>query len=96
MPGRPRPTRPTLDEVRGWPATVSVAEAALALGISRAYAYRCIQGSQFPVRTLLVGSRLLVSTPALIAFLSGAPTPGRVPYSGIVARPGSGGPRSPR
>jgi predicted DNA-binding transcriptional regulator AlpA len=63
-----------LDEVRASPATVSVEFAALAVGISRAYAYRLLQRGQFPVRTRLVGSRRVVVTAALVAYLDG-PTP---------------------
>lgn len=73
MTRRQRPQRPTLDEVKASPATVSVEFAALAIGISRAYAYRLLQRNVFPVRTRLVGSRRLVVTAALIAYLDGPP-----------------------
>lgn len=63
--------RPTLDEVRGWPATVSVEQGAAALGCSRAHAYEAIRTGTFPARTLRVGNRIRVVTGSILAALDG-------------------------
>lgn len=73
------PAGPTLDEVRGWPATVSVEQAAAALGISRAHAYDAIKTSTFPARALSVGRRIRVTTASILAVL------GDEPQSGVAA-----------
>ncbi len=65
--------RPTLDEIRTWPATVNAERAALAIGISRAYAYECIKSGTFPARTLTVGKRTVVITSSILAALEGTP-----------------------
>ncbi|MEU4804324.1 helix-turn-helix domain-containing protein [Actinosynnema sp. NPDC023587] len=70
MPPRQRPQGPTLDEIRLWPAMVSVEDAAWALRVSRAYAYRLLQHGQLPVRTKLVGSRRVVVTSSLISYIA--------------------------
>lgn len=51
--------------------TMSVPEAAAALGISRATAYRLAQRDAFPVRVLKIGARRLVSTSDLNRYLDG-------------------------
>lgn len=66
------PAGPTLDEVRTWPATVSVEQAARALGVSRAHAYDAIRTGQFPARTLSVGRRIRVTTQSVLAVLDPA------------------------
>jgi predicted DNA-binding transcriptional regulator AlpA len=63
------PPGPTLDEIRRWPATVSVEQAAAALGISRAHAYDAIRASTFPARALSVGRRIRVTTSSILAVL---------------------------
>lgn len=63
--------RPTLAEIRGWPATVDAGQAAAALGISRSYAYQLIRAGEFPVRTLQVGGKTSVVTASLLALLNG-------------------------
>jgi predicted DNA-binding transcriptional regulator AlpA len=65
------PTGPTLEEVRSWPATVSVEMAALALGVSRAHAYECIKTGTFPARSIRVGGRVKVITSSILAVLDG-------------------------
>ncbi|GAA4630049.1 hypothetical protein GCM10023196_053810 [Actinoallomurus vinaceus] len=60
---------PTLDEIRRWPATVSPAVAATALGISRSYCYELVRRGQFPVKVLRVGGKTRVVTAAIIAAL---------------------------
>jgi len=67
----PRPPGLALDEVRTWPATVDVAAAAVALGVSRAHAYECIKLGTFPARILRVGGRVRVITASIIATLEG-------------------------
>lgn len=62
---------PTLDEIRTWPAAVSVARAAEAFGVSRAHAYECLRIGTFPARTLKFGSRTVVVTASIVDVLSG-------------------------
>lgn len=72
---------PTLDDIRSWPAAVSVPRAAAALGISRSVSYELVRRSEFPVRTIRAGGRYVVVTDDLIRVLSSsdrsssAPTP---------------------
>jgi predicted DNA-binding transcriptional regulator AlpA len=63
--------RPTLDEVREWPATVSVELGAAAFGCSRAHAYESIRTGTFPARTLRVGNRIVVVTSSILSALDG-------------------------
>jgi excisionase family DNA binding protein len=63
------PSGPTLDEVRRWPATVSVEDAAAALGISRAHAYDLIKSKAFPARAISVGRRIRVTTSSILAVI---------------------------
>lgn len=63
------PKGPTLDEIRNWPATVSVTQAAAALGISQAHAYNLIKSKEFPARVLSVGRRARVTTSSILAIL---------------------------
>ena len=59
----------TLDEVRRWPALVSMAQAARALGIGTVTAYDWHRRGDFPVPVLRVGSRRRVRTADLIRYL---------------------------
>lgn len=61
--------RPTLDEIKKWPATVPVTQAATALGISRAYAYRLIADGSLQVRVVRMGRRIVVVTESLVNLL---------------------------
>lgn len=63
--------RPTLDQIREWPATISVSTAAPAIGISPSYFYELAARNQAPCRVLRVGGRYRVVTASLIALLSG-------------------------
>lgn len=63
---------PTLDEVRSWPATVGVPEAATALGISSSHLYELIKQGQVPVRVLSFGARHRVVTASLVRLLESA------------------------
>lgn len=74
MSASPRSVRPTLAEVRAWPATVNVERAAAAIGVSRAYAYACIKEGTFPARALRVGKRTQVVTSSILAVLEGSAT----------------------
>ena len=61
--------RPTLGEIENWPATVPVTQAATALGISRAYAYRLIANGSLQVRVVRMGRRVVVVTGSLVNLL---------------------------
>ncbi|MFG2759477.1 helix-turn-helix transcriptional regulator [Streptomyces wuyuanensis] len=63
---------PTLAEVRKWPATVSVPQAANALGISKSHLYDLVKRGEAPVRTLSFGSRHRVITASLVHLLESA------------------------
>jgi hypothetical protein len=61
--------RPTLAEIRKWPATVDVAQAALALGVSRSSAYEAVRTNTFPAKVISVSHRKLVVTSSLLELL---------------------------
>jgi hypothetical protein len=65
-------TVPTLDEVRSWPATVSVPQAATALGVSKSYLHDLIKRGEAPVRVLPFGGRHRVITASLVRLLEAA------------------------
>ncbi|MFD5508295.1 helix-turn-helix domain-containing protein [Streptomyces sp. NPDC127051] len=60
---------PTLDEIRGWPATVSVASAAQALGVSKSWLHLAIKQELLPLRVLHVGRRYRIITAELVRLL---------------------------
>jgi hypothetical protein len=62
--------RPTLQEVRQWPATVGIPLASAALGISRSHGYELAAQDVFPARLIRAGGRLLVITADLVKLLS--------------------------
>ena len=68
---------PTLDEIRGWPATVSITRAASALGCSKSHLYELVRRGDCPVRTLRLGTgRAVVLTASLVRLLeTGDPDP---------------------
>lgn len=66
-----QPTGPTLDEIKSWPTTVSLTQAAPALGISRAAAYAAAQRGELPIETITISSTRRVITASLIRLLSG-------------------------
>ncbi|MEV8553429.1 DNA-binding protein [Streptomyces glaucescens] len=66
-----KPVQPTLTEVRKWPATVSVSDAARAIGSSRSWLYEAIKRGESPVKTIAVGTRHVVITADLVRLLSG-------------------------
>jgi excisionase family DNA binding protein len=61
--------RQTLAKLKRWPATVSVEEAATALGIGRSTAYELLRRGEFPAATITCGSRKLVLTSSLLSLL---------------------------
>jgi predicted DNA-binding transcriptional regulator AlpA len=65
------PSGPTLDQVRSWPATVSLTQACRALGISRSFGYELAALDQFPARSLRIGGSVRVLTVSLVKVLSG-------------------------
>ncbi|MEU9246913.1 helix-turn-helix domain-containing protein [Streptomyces sp. NPDC048385] len=48
---------PTLDEIRSWPATISVSQAATALGISKSHLHELINAGRAPVKLVPLGGR---------------------------------------
>jgi len=63
--------RPTLDQVKRWPATVNVEQGAQALGTGRSTLYEAIAAGTSPVQTIMVGQRIRVLTHSLIEVLEG-------------------------
>lgn len=63
---------PTLAEVRNWPATVGVPEAARAIGCSKSQLYDLIKRGEAPVRVLSFGTRHRVVTASLLRLLEAA------------------------
>lgn len=66
-----KPSQPTLAEIRKWPATVSVAEAARAIGCSKSHLHERIKRGDSPVKTIPLGTRHVVITADLVRLLSG-------------------------
>lgn len=66
-----RPPQPTLADVRRWPATVSVALAATAIGCSKSHLHDRIKRGESPVKTIPVGARHVVITADLVRLLAG-------------------------
>jgi len=63
--------QPTLADVRQWPATVSVAQAAAAIGCSKSHLHDRIKRGDCPVKTIALGARHVVITADLVRLLSG-------------------------
>ncbi|MFF4448923.1 DNA-binding protein [Streptomyces sp. NPDC001502] len=63
---------PTLEEIRGWPATVEVPMAATAIGCSKSHLYAQIKRGDAPVRVLTFGTRVRVVTSSLVRLLEAA------------------------
>lgn len=66
-----RDAAPTLAEIREWPATVTVPRAATALGCSQSQLYDLIKSGRSPVKTIPLGTRVVVITADLVRVLSG-------------------------
>lgn len=65
--------QPSLEEIRAWPPTVNVRDAARALGISTAHAYATISAGNFPGRIIVVGNRIKVTRDSLLSLLEEDP-----------------------
>ncbi|TVT61982.1 DNA-binding protein [Amycolatopsis rhizosphaerae] len=63
--------RPTLAEIRAWPATVSVPKAGTAWGMSRNQSYNMAKRGEFPATVNRIGNRYTVVTASIIRALSG-------------------------
>jgi hypothetical protein len=61
---------PTLGEIEQWPASVDVATAAAAFGISRSYGYELVARGEFPAKVIRVGGRHRVVTASIVHALS--------------------------
>lgn len=64
---------PTLDEVRTWPATCGVPQAAKAMGISETCLRDAIRRGESPVKTVPLNARRhVIITASLVRLLEGA------------------------
>lgn len=63
--------RPTLEEIRAWPALVDIEDAGRALGIGRTTAYNLAQAGQLPVKVIMLGRQTRIVTASLIELLEG-------------------------
>ncbi|MCQ4043842.1 helix-turn-helix transcriptional regulator [Streptantibioticus rubrisoli] len=63
---------PTLDEIRNWPATVPVPDAAKAIRCSKSHLYELIKRGEAPVKVLPLGRRYVVVTASLVRLLEAA------------------------
>ncbi|HEX3782724.1 MAG TPA: helix-turn-helix domain-containing protein [Pseudonocardiaceae bacterium] len=59
----------TYDEIRQWPASVPLWQAAQAFGLGRTAAYEMALSGTFPARTIKVGHRYRVATEDILAVL---------------------------
>lgn len=62
--------RPTLAEIRSWPAAVSVATASTAFGFSRSHGFDLVRRGEFPARVIKAGGRYVAVTADIIRQLS--------------------------
>ena len=60
---------PTLDQIKKWPAAVSVPLAGRALGYSTSWSYQLAAQGDFPCKVITVGNRHRVVTASLIKLL---------------------------
>lgn len=65
---KPRQTY-SYDEIRQWPAAVSLVKAADVFGIGRTAAYELARDGTFPARVVRVGRRYRVATEDILAVL---------------------------
>ncbi len=63
---------PTLAEVKAWPATVGIPEAARAIGVSKSQLYDLVRRGEAPVKVLSFGARHRVVTASLVRLLEGS------------------------
>lgn len=64
-------TAPTVADIRGWPATVSVAQACTVFGVSESHGYDLIREGDFPVAVIRLGSRVRVVTTSILDAVAG-------------------------
>jgi excisionase family DNA binding protein len=64
--------RPTLDDIRTWPAAITVPEAATALGCSKTHLHELIKRGEAPVTVLPIRGRNLIATASLVRLLGGS------------------------
>jgi hypothetical protein len=62
--------QPTLDEIRAWPAAVSVPRASSAYGFSRSHGFELVRRGQFPAKVIKAGGRWCVVTADIVRQLS--------------------------
>lgn len=67
-------TQPTLAEIRKWFTTISVPQAAAAIGCSKSHLHERIKRGDCPVKTIPLGARHVVITADLVRLLSGEPS----------------------
>jgi hypothetical protein len=60
---------PTLDEIRNWPATVSIRQAGSAIRMAESTAYKHIREGTFPFEVLTIGSQRMVLTSSILGLL---------------------------
>lgn len=72
-------TPPTLEEIRAWPAAVSIPVACSAYGISRSHGFALAARGEFPARTIRCGARWVVVTADIVRQLSAGGTPAGSP-----------------
>lgn len=72
--------RPTLEQIRRWPATVDIPTAGWAFGVSRSHAYELVARGEFPARVIRLGGRRCVVTASIVRKLSDEET--EAPVSG--------------
>jgi hypothetical protein len=65
------PPRPSLDEIRAWPPTVSVPQAARAFGTSKRTMYEALARPDCPVQSVRMNHRIHVITASLVQVLQG-------------------------
>lgn len=62
--------RPTLAEIKNWPAAVGVAQASSAYGFSRSHGFELARRGAFPARVIKAGQRYVVVTADIVQQLS--------------------------
>lgn len=72
---------PTADEIRAWPATVSVPTAGRCYGLGRDTAYDLARRGEFPVAVLRIGRHLVVTRASIMSALNIADTDSIRPFT---------------
>jgi predicted DNA-binding transcriptional regulator AlpA len=62
-------TAPTLEDIKGWPATVPIPQACTAYGFSRSYGYELAARGDFPAKVIKRGRVTRVVTASIVATL---------------------------